>query len=72
MKKLRGRPGFEGEQALQSSAAASYLDQSSHNAQAGEPEVLERSGLGDGVEERVEEERDVGCAREGGGTHITP
>lgn len=38
----------------------SYLDQGSNDTQAGQTQVLKRSGLAGSVQERVQEQWDVG------------
>ena len=39
-----------------------HLDQRANDAQAGQPQVLKRPRLADGIQERVQEHRDVRCA----------
>lgn len=46
------------------------LDQRPNHAQTGQAQVLERTGLGGGVQERVEEERDVRLQEDGTGLGV--
>lgn len=46
-------------------SAVAHLDQRPNHAQAGQPQVFKGPRLGDGVEEGVEEQGDVGCGNMG-------
>ena len=52
---------IEGE--LRHATKFEHLHQRSNHAQAGQPQVLEGPGLACGVQEGVQEKRDVGCSR---------